>query len=169
MGKGLPRSHNRGQFVANASHIGDAIGIESVPIVIDGATGVGFGSAPVGGFPVGQILMQGARANISVVGAGSQAGLVDTWSGDYSVGSTPADDGTLTAGDIDIIGSTAIGPAVAEVAPAVEATNITTVLLDNSAGDLEVNVNVLVDDANISADGVLADLVGDITISYQVL
>lgn len=124
----------------------------SVPVVVDGATGVGFGSAVLEPLPVGKILGLATVATITVTAG--ESGMTATWQGDVSLGTTAADDGTLTAGDVDIIASTALGAATAGVSPTVSAENATPAIIDNSAGDLAVRINLLVDDAAIDEDGV---------------
>jgi len=171
MSKGLPRSLSRGA-PQQQEIIKQTFVIDSVPIIIDGATGVGFGSAVIGDLPEGNILLLGAVAYLQVVGTGGQAGLVDTWAGDFGIGTTPASDGTLSAGDIDLVDSTPLAAATAEASPRTRgagATATNAAILDNTDGSLELNANVLVDDADISADGVTATLVGELYIAYIVL
>tara|TARA_R110000822_G_scaffold120633_1_gene254117 strand:- start:12037 stop:12495 length:459 start_codon:yes stop_codon:yes gene_type:complete len=144
--------------------------LQDAALTLDGATGVGFGSLVAGQLPEGNILLQGGVAYLSFAGSGADAGLVDTWAGDFGVGSTPAGDGTLTAGDVDMIDSTALAAATAEVSPRTRGTGNTQVILDNTAGTLEVNVSLLVDDADVSADTIPILVNGEIEILYtQVL
>ncbi len=171
MGKGLPRSHSRGDaltkeiikqtFVANA-----------LAVNVDGASGVGFGSVVLGDFPEGNILFLGAVSYMQVSGPGGDAGLSDTFDGDYGIGTTPADDGTITNADVDLIPSTLTPAATAEVGVRTRGASTTTlsgVVLDNTDGSLEINVNVLVDDASISADGIPMTITGELQISYIML
>lgn len=171
MSKGLPRSMSRGnpqvQEIIKQTVVADGLAIE-----IDGATGVGFGSAVIGGLPEGNILFLGAIAYMQVSGPGGDAGLVDTWEGDYGVGTTPASDGTITAADVDLIESTALAAATAEVSPRTRANHLladTGQILDNTDGSLEINVNVLIDDASISADDIACTLDGEVYLSYIML
>ena len=173
MGKGLPRSH--------ASSLIGLVNVITIPLngnggvgvfEIAGATGVGFGSMPIGGFPQGNILFLGAACSLQLAGSGADAGLVDTWAGDFSVGTTPASDGTLSAGDVDILPSTALAAATAEVSPITPARSIDAAnahILDNTAGDLEINLNLLIDDADISADDVPITVTGFVSLAYCVL
>lgn len=173
MGKGLPRSHA-------ASLIGQ-VNVIQIPFnsaggvgvfEVDGATGVGFGSMIAGGFPEGNVLFMGAACNLQFAGSGADAGLVDTWQGDFAVGTTPASDGTLTAGDVDILPSTALAAATAEVSPLTEARSADAAnahIFDNTDGSLEVNLNLLIDDANISADDVPITVTGFVSIAYCML
>lgn len=171
MVKGLVRSLNRGpalrQHVTKQHFVLNALAIE-----IDGATGVGFGTVVLGDFPEGNILLLGCVAYISVAGPGGDAGLVDTWEGDYGIGTTPLSDGTISAGDEDIVPETALAAATAEVSPRTRAATSQTlsgVILDNTDGSLELNLNVLVDDADISADDIGCTATGDVTIAFIML
>jgi len=139
---------------------------------VDGAAGVGFGSLVLGGLPEANILLLGAVGYMAISGPGGDAGLVDAWNGDFGIGTTPASDGTITGDDVNVIGSTAIGPAVAEAAPRTRGETtvpIVPVILDNTDGSLELNLNVLVDDADISADGILFTVDGDLWVSFVTL
>jgi hypothetical protein len=168
--KGLPRSLSRGdpqvQEVVKRTFV-----VKNGLLTVDGATGVGFGSLVVGGLPEGNILLLGAVSYMQFTGPTS-ADLDDTWEGDYSVGSTPADDATLTAGDVDLVGSTPIAAATLEASPrtrgVVTAALVGTVL-DNTAGALELNLSMLVDDAHIGADGIVMTVNGELTLLYSVL
>lgn len=170
MSKGLPRSlaHASPQ---RAKIIKQTIAIVDGAISVVGASGVGFGSLVAGDFPEGNVLFLGAVANMQFSGSGADAALVDTWAGDFGVGTTPASDGTISAADIDLIGSTAIAAAVAEASAvtrgvAVTATNAA--VLDNTDGSLEINLSLLIDDASIS--GTVAITVnGEIYLSYVML
>lgn len=171
--KGLVRSLGRG---APLDQIASKILLQprrgSATFTVDGATGIGFGSVVLGGLPQGNILLLGAVAYMSPAGPGGDAGIADTWAGDFGIGTTPASDGTLTAGDIDIIDTTALAAATAEVAPrtrGVPVTPIVPAILDNTDGSLEVNFNVLVDDADISADAIPFTVEGEVWISFIML
>ena len=113
----------------------------------------------------------GIGGTAGFAGSGADANLTDTWSGDFGVGTTPASDATITAGDVDIIASTAIGPATAEAIAAarvVEAHG--DVIFDNTDGSLEINMNVLIDAADIVDDqSVVLTLSGVLQIAYIVL
>lgn len=167
MTKGLPRSIAHSDTVAHVR----ATRISSVSVTVDGASGVGFGSAVIGDFPEGNIVFLGAVAYLTLTGPTS-ASLSDTWSGDFGVGTTPAGDATITAGDVDIIQSTAVGPAVAEVSPRTRATHLAAdvgEVHDNTDGSLELNLNVLVDDADISADGIVMTADGELFLAFVVM
>ena len=173
MGKGLPRSHAAsllGQVNVITLPFNSAGGVGVFEV--DGATGVGFGTLVAGGFPQGNILFLGAACSLSFAGSGADAGLGDTWAGDFGVGTTPASDGTITAGDVDILPSTALAAATAEVSPITAARSIDAAnahIFDNTAGALEINLNLLIDDLDISADNVPITVTGFISLAYCVL
>ena len=167
---GLARSISRG-VSQDSPIVKQTISVRDLAMTVDGASGVGFGTAVAGGLPAGNILLLGAVAYMQFTGPTS-ASLNDAWEGDFAVGTTPAGDATLTGADIDIIGSTAIAAATAEASPrtrgvAVTATN--GAVLDNTDGSLEVNLSLLVDDAHIGADGLAFTCNGEIYLSYVVL
>lgn len=166
MPKGLPRSRSRGAPL-NQQVIKTTLGMANRTIEVDGATGVGFGTVPLIGFPQGNILLLGIVSYIGL--STTSTDVTATFSGDYGIGTTPADDGTLSAGDVDLIASTALGPATARVIATVRAANAVQAIIDNTAGDLEMNLNVLIDDADISADDVVLDLSGSVHALYSML
>lgn len=166
MTKGLQRSISRAPK-ARAAIIRQTIGFSSAAVVVDGATGVGFGSFVIGDFPEGNIHLLSAQAYAQFTGPGS-ASVSDTWEGDYGIGTTPASDGTITAADVDIIASTALAAATSEVSPRTRGTG-TGGIFDNTDGSLEINLNLLVDDAHIGADDLTFLATGELYISYMVL
>lgn len=162
MGKGLPRSMARGQasrqdVVKARYRISGSVTVTSV------STAVGFGTKVIGDFPEGNVLLLGAVAYLKLSGSGSDANLDATWDGDFSIGTAPTADVTLNGAEVDIIASTALGAATAEASPRVRAVNATQAIFDNTDGSLELNLNVLIDAANIgdgqsvvlTADGIL--------------
>lgn len=167
MTKGLPRSlaHSSQQ---RSKIEKKTIALRNVAITVAGLTGVGFGSAVIGDFPEGNILILGAVANLQFLGPTS-ANLVDTWTGNFGVGSTPASDGTITVGDVDMVASTALAAATAELSPLTRGTGATPAILDNTDGSLEINLNLLVADASIDANGVVITANGEVYLSYVIL
>jgi hypothetical protein len=142
---------------------------QTVPVT-SVTTAAGFGTVVVGDFPEGNILFLGALAYISLAGSGADANLIDTWNGDFSVGTNPTADVSLTGNEVDIIPSTATTVAVAEVSPRTRAANATQAIFDNTDGSLEVNLNVLIDAADIG-DSQTVNLTanGEITLVYVIL
>jgi len=168
MTKGLPRSLSRGKPLDQASK---KLRITvNEPMSFLGVSGAAIDqTAVIAGLPEGNILLLGAVANLVFSGPTS-ANLVDTWEGDFGIGTTPADDNTISGADVDIIGSTAITIAVAEVTPAVRATNATTAIIDNTAGTAEVNLNVLVDADDVTdTETVIITVTGTVDILYSML
>ncbi len=169
MVKGLRRSISRGEK-QRRDIVTERYNLRSVALEVDGATGVGFGSVVVGDLPEGNILYLGAVAYLTVTEA--DAGITADFEGDYGIGTTPASDGTLTAGDVDLVPSTALGPAVSSVTPrtrGVSTDALSGVVLDNTDGSLEINLNVLIDDVDISADDTTSTFDLDLDLSYIVL
>ena len=170
MGKGLERSHGRGDALGKPI-IKTHIVVRDKTLTVDGAAGIGFGSLVIGDFPQGNILILGAVGYMQFTGPTS-ANLDDTWEGDFGIGTTPASDATITTTDINIVGSTALAAATAEASPRTRGTSNTTDLdhiVDNTDDSLEINLNLLVDDANIGADDLDFTVNGEVTISYVML
>lgn len=170
MSKGLPRSTGRGS-PATQEIIKKVIEF-SIPIVSSGATGVGFGTAPLAGLPEGNILVLGAvaYATISKNTTLGAAGTLDTFSGNYGIGSAANADADLSdTGDADVIPSTAVGPAVSGVSPVTRGANATPVVIDNTDLSKVLNFNLLLADASVSADTQHLTAVGQVYIAYIVL
>ena len=169
MGKGLPRSLARGapqrqEIVRQVVKINHAVAVTAT------GAAVGFGASVIGDLPEGNILFLGAVGYVQLSGSGADANLDATWDGDFSIGTTPTADVNLTGGDSDIIGSTALGAATAEVSPRIRAVNATQAMFDNTDGSLELNLNVLIDAANI-VDGATVNLTarGTLQLAYVVM
>ena len=170
MSKGLPRSLSRGSS-ASVPIRKLTLDFSAVSVTVNGATGVGWGTAVIGDFPQGNILLLGAVAYAKFTGPGS-ASLADNFDGDYSIGSAPTADATLSGSEVDIVQSTALGAATSEVSPRARGTNAAAIcgtVLDNTDGSLELNINLLIDDANISADGLVFRADGQVFVSYVIL
>lgn len=167
MTKGLQRSLSRGPAQSQAL-IKASIPI-ALAVAMTGASGIGYGTAVIGDMPEGNILILGAVLDVTIDDDGS-ANIVDTFNGDVAVGSAPTADATLSGAEVDIIPSTAVGPAVSGSAAvrAVTDSDISGDVLDNRDGTLEFNLQVLVDDADISADDPV-NVEGFLHIAYTVL
>ena len=169
MGKGLPRSMSRGapqrqEIVRQVVKINHAVAVTAT------GAAVGFGASVIGDLPEGNILFLGAVGYLQLSGSGSDANLDATWDGDFSVGTAPTVDVILSGADADIIASTALGAATAEVSPRVRAVNATQAMFDNTDGSLELNLSVLIDAANI-VDGATVNLTarGTLQLAYVVM
>ena len=169
-GKGLPRSlKNRKEKDRDIVRKTLDLTGKTVTVSATGAA-IGFGSAEIGDFAEGNISFKSCVASVGFAGTGSDDNLSDTWSGDFGIGTTAANDATITGTDVNIIPSTAIGTATAEVIDAVKATNVTPAIFDNTDGSLEVNLNLLIDAADITDDeSVEITLSGSVVIEYSVM
>jgi len=165
--KGLPRSLARAKQ-EQARIVTLRIPLKDMPLTVAGTTGVGFGSAVISGLPQGNILLLGAVAYAQFSKNGD-ADVQDTFDGDFSIGTVPtADVDVSDTGEADIIASTPLGAATAGLSPVLRVTNAAQAIIDNTAADLELNLNLLIDDANIS--GAATFLVnGSLNIAYIVL
>lgn len=166
--KGLLRSLGRAVPVRSPV-IKHTVAVRSAAIQVDGATGVGFGAAVIGDLPDGNILLHGAVAYLQFTKAASATGITATFDGDYSIGSAPTADAVLSGAEVDIIPSTALGAATSGVSPIVRASNATQVVLDNTDGSLELNLNLLIDDVAISANDQDLTVTGELYLLYSVL
>lgn len=170
MAKGLPRSLAHAPK-AVAPIVKELIRVNHSIDSVTVTTAIGFGSVIIGDFPQGNILVLGAVANLQFSGPGASADLVDTWEGDFGIGTTPAADATITGTDVDIVASTALAAATAEVGVKTRGVVPTTgVIYDNTDGSLEINLSLLVDAADQTDDTTVAiSAVGEVYLSYVVL
>jgi len=150
MSKGYPRGLSRGNAQKQAiTKIRLPINHEITSVATGAA--IGFGSTVIGGLPEGQLLILASAIQVAFTGPTS-GDLSDTFDGDFGVGSTPAADATISAGDEDFIAETALGAATAEVSPTLNVVNGSSHVLDNTDGDLELNLNLLIDAADQTDD-----------------
>jgi hypothetical protein len=164
--KGLIRSLRRGS-PSRAAVVKQAIKVNRVPISVAGTTGVGFGTAVIGDFPEGNILFLGAVSYLQFTT--SDVDVQAAFDGDMSVGTTPTADATLSGTEINVIPSTALNPATAGVSPVVRGSSTASgAVFDNTDGSLELNLNLLIDDANIGGTGDFT-VSGVVFVSYVVL
>lgn len=160
--KGLPRSHSRG--APQAQPIMKQVLRGKATITVAGATGVGFGTTALAGLPEGNILFLGAVGYVQA--ATTSEDVEADWEGDFGVGTTGASDGTITGTDVDILPSTAFMAATAGVSPMTRTTSATQSIIDNTNGTTNINLSILVDDADIDADGVEFEVTYTICLSY---
>jgi hypothetical protein len=167
MSKGLHRSLSRGRG-SKAAVLKLIIKVTNLALEVDGATGVGFGAAVRGDFPEGNILLLGAVSYLKF--ATASASVQDAFDGDYSIGSTPTADATLSGTDANIVPSTALGAATSKTSPVVRGVSTSSgAVLDNTDGSLEININLIIDDANISANDVAFTANGYIVVLFSVM
>ncbi len=168
MSKGLPYSNKRG-VPQQQDMVKQTLRIKALPIQVDGASGVGFGVKMIGDFPQGNILFLGAVSYLQFTKAAGATGIQAAFDGDYSIGTTPTADATISGTDANIVGSTALGAATSGVSPVVRGTGVTAAIFDNTDGSLEINLNLIIDDANINADDQDLTVTGTLDLVYSVL
>lgn len=163
--KGMKRTLGRNPIQSAVAK--QVVKFKDLAISVAGTTGVGFGSVVIGGFPAGNILFLGAVAYATFTTADSD--VQATFDGDYSIGTVPtADTDVSDSGEADITPSAALGAATSGVSPRVRSANATQAMFDNTDGSLEINLNLLIDDANISGTGSFT-VTGELYILYSVL
>ena len=172
MTKGLPKSLSRGPALKKPI-INQTIRVNTTVNVVAAAAGVGFGSAVLAAFPEGNVLYLGAVASLrfSALGANA-ANAIAAFNGDYGVGTTVDADGNLAspATDANLVTSTALGPAVARVTPFARGTGAVQAIFDNTAKTVNMNLNVLLDAADITdATTVTLTVEGTLDIAYLML
>ena len=165
MSKGLRRSINRGaKLLSDVVKID--IGLDNLTLSLDGAI-IGFGSAVLTALPEGNFVLLGCVCNLQFDSV--DADVAATWEGDYSVGTTATADSTLATTEIDIIASTAIAAATAKLSPITRGASSATensAVFDNTDGSLELNLNMLMDDADIADD---ADMIVNGTVHLAIV
>lgn len=163
MGRFFPHARRKAQ-ADDALKFVD-ITVNDATLTVDGASGVGFGTVVIGDLPEGNILVFGVVAYMQFTGPTS-GDLDDDWEGDYGIGTTPASDATLSGADVDLIASTAVAAATAEASPETRAALVPSAVFDNTDGSLEINLSLLVDDANIGADDIDFTVNGRVHLAY---
>lgn len=169
MSKGLARSLSRGTtlqqptFKVHASF--------DAEIVMEGTSGVGYGTIPLGLLPEGNVLALGAAITLTLDGTG-QATIVNAWDGDIAVGTEAAANGAFASGEMNIIPNLAVkagaGAKLTPLSGRNSAPGLAGVIFDNTAGDVLIHLNLLVDDADISGDPVI-QVKGDFWMLISVL
>lgn len=124
--------------------------------VTDVAAAAGWGTFVAGGLPEGNVLMLGAVAylDLTVVSGGITATFAPT----ISMGTAATADNALAGAEINIAAAQAGTVAVASKSTASRVASAAAesgVMHDNTAKTLNVNVNVTIADAGITANGVL--------------
>jgi hypothetical protein len=169
MSKGLLRSLGRGP--AAVVPVIRKVTYPVVNVSLTAAAGVaaaGFGSAVIGDFPEGNILLVGGISYLQFLTA--DADIIATWSGNYGVGTVPNADVTLTGTDVDLIASAAISAATAKLSPVTRGEGDALNMFDNTDGSLELNLNLLVADASFTdSQSATFTVNGYVTLVYIVL
>lgn len=168
-----PTGENRGKNLLEGSKVIEIDLAECGPIVVSAAsTAAGFGTVKICDLPEGNILFNGAVLNIAMA-AGGSANVVTEWDGDISLGTTATEDVTLSGTEVDLIPSTAVKAAADKDLATVRALSTTTeqgAIFDNTGDTLDVNLNMLIDAADITDDeSVSLTLSGKLWLSYTLL
>lgn len=161
MGRGLKRSLRNARLRRVPGTPLYTLAFDKTIVVPDPGAAIAFASAVIGPLPAARLWIGGAAAHVTISNAGG-VGLIAAFTGNFSIGSTPTADATLSGTDVDIVPST-VYTAAAGVTPRTSAlpassggimTNNAT-FLDNAAGLLELNFNLTVADASISAQATI--------------
>ncbi len=173
MAKGLPRSLAHANK-ALAPIVRETLVPINKTITMTGASGDGWGTLVIGDFPEGNILFLGAVSYFSFAGSGGDADLGDTWQGDYAIGTAPSIDNTspMVSAQEDIIVDVPLAAATLEVSPRTRSEHLlgdTGIIFDNTDGSLEINLNLLIDDAGIAGDDSVITVSGELYLIYIVL
>ena len=173
MSKGLPRSQAHGDplRLPITRRIFKA---KDLTMVIDGTSGAGFGTLLLGDWPEGNVVLLGAVGYFEFKGSGSDADLSDTWEGDYGIGTAPvaSNASPMTADLVDILQPAALAAATAEVSPRTRNTHLPADIgevHDNTDGSLELNLNLLIDDANIAGIDTVITVNGELHLVFLML
>ena len=126
--------------------------LTNVSVTVANTTGISFGGTKVYDFPAGRILVLGATLSslsFDLTDAGNVTPIAATHGGDVAFGTTVPSDGTLTGADVDIIPSTSIDPISGGITGAAL---VASAHFDGTTTAKDINVNILIDDADV-ADG----------------
>lgn len=167
MGKGFPYSTHRAG--AEAPIYKQTITLRSLAMTVAAvSSAVGFGAVQIGDFPEGNILILGTVANLQFTN--TDTNCTTTFDGDFSIGTAPTADATLSGEEVNMVASSALGAATARVSPILRGALGVPFLVDNTDGSLEINLNLLIDAANITDDSTAAFTVtGEVYVAYIVL
>lgn len=149
MSKGLPYSNSRGNNLSVPTVRKITYPVKNLSITAAaGVAAAGFGTAVLGYFPEGNILVLGGISYLQFLT--SDADIIATWVGNYSVGTVPNADVTLTGTDVDLITSSAISAATAKLSPITRGVGAAVALFDSTDSSLELNLNLLIADASFT-------------------
>lgn len=132
------------------------LSFQALPVTTGNTTGISFGSKRVYDFPGGLLWVPSVTAYFNLITFNTVAGVSGDigggGSGDYSLGTTPADDGTLTAADVDLLPSSAmLDPFVAGVGSSNAGSKLAAAaFFDGTSSAKSMYLNCLIDDADVS-------------------
>jgi len=132
---------------------------------VGNTTGASFGGLKLFTFPEGRLLIMGCTANLSFVWTGEDIDAAG--SGDFSLGTTISSDATLAGTDVDLLPSSAmLDPFVLGVGTGSGAL-VASAQLDGTSAAKTLNLNIIIDDADVSdaaSDVVLVS--GTVTVTW---
>ncbi len=160
MSKGLPYSLNRSvpkdtPFIRKVRY-----SLLNTPINVTGgsATAAGFGSVNLGGLPEGNLFVFASLSYLRF--SSSDADVIATWDGDFSLGTAATADATLSALEVNFLASTSIGAATAKLSPQLRVSGSLTPFYFDNTDKGSLFLNMLTDD-----DSVTDSLVGSFLIN----
>ncbi len=160
--KGLQRSLNRASAGTEISSRRVRYIVKNLTVPVTGgvSTDKGTGTVILGILPQGNILFQGAISYLQF--STTDADVIATWSGSYSIGSTANVAGNQSLSspttDRDFIGVTTIVDAVAKLSAVTRGEGITVMMANNTDSDVKLNLNMLTDDNDVT-DSAAADFI----------
>ena len=133
---------------------------------------VAFGKLKIATLPAGYVLIMGATTDLAITK--SSGGVIDTWDGDFALGTAQLNnDNALNGAEANIIPSTATPQAVAGATTAKGASTGTEApkIHDGHTTAIDVFLNMIVDDTDHDVTGTPCNLVlnGIVTIVYGML
>lgn len=143
--------------------------LNGVKVTVGNTTGISFGGTKIYDFPAGILHVKCVTVENIAFGLSDPLNVTPIDSadgGDFSMGTTPPSDGTLTGADVNLLPSTSIDPLSDGVANAnlASPTNIGT----DKGVALDAYFNILIDDADVgnAASDVLT-VTGKVTILWE--
>ncbi len=167
MSKGLIRSQERGAALEQKI-TKMTLSLDGLAMAITEDTAIGWGTVVVGGLPEANILLLGLVMDATLTASGT--GIEADFAGSVALGTvaTADDDITTPATNDDMLTSTAYSAADTSVAT-FKVDNATSVIIDNTDGTAEINLNVIIDDAGVAGDVGVLTAAGALYIVYVTL
>lgn len=158
MTKGLRRSMRNARLKGTPGSLVRQVAFDKTIVIPDPGAAIAFATTVLAGLPQANLWIGAALAYFQVRDVGA-AGLIAAFQGNFAVGSTPTANATLDTTEVNIIPSTAFTAAAGvtprvRAAPAADGNGLMTnngTFLDNTDGSLELNGNITILDASISA------------------
>ncbi len=121
-----------------------------MPVTVANTSGASFGSQKLYTYLEGRIYNMGGFSKFPIISWVGES-IVQTGSGDYSLGTTATADATLSTTDVDVQASTAmLDPFVGGVGSSAGAVFAAPAAFDGTGTAKEIHLNVIIDDADVS-------------------